>query len=52
MGVVDGLLGRWVRDPSSGAEGPSDNRLNRTRFRYPQALNFTCDCVQPLFRHG
>ena len=35
-----------------GAEGPSDNRLNRSRFRYPQALNFTCDCVQPLFRHG
>ncbi len=43
MGVVDGLLGRWVRDPSSEAEGPSDNRLNQSRFQYPQALNFTCD---------
>ncbi len=52
MGVVDALRGRWVRDPSSWAEGPSDNRLNRSHFQYPQARNNTCDCVQPLFRHG
>jgi hypothetical protein len=49
---MGGLRGRWVRDPSLWTEGPSDNRLNRSHFQYPQARNNTCDCVQPLFRRG